>query len=133
MFSKASVMKYCRSAGVWARRAATNWRGVGGGAPPGGAGVGVRTRQGVVGVGIAILHQEVVQGEVDLVFADVVGERVHDLAPLLIPDIRLILDEDDGALTADFAGASAQVPVELVLEEAVHVVAAVLLLHHHEG
>ena len=77
----------------------------------------------VVGVGVAVLHQEVVQGQVDLVFADVVGERVHDLAALLIPDVRLALDQDHGALAADFAGAAAQVAVELVLEEAVHVVA----------
>ena len=96
------------------------------------AGVGVRAGLRVVGVGVAVLHQEVMQGEVDFVFADVVGERVHDLAALLIPDVRLVLDQDDGTLAADFAGAAAQVAVELVLQKAVHVVAAVLLLHDHE-
>ena len=93
--------------------------------------VGIGADLRVVGVGVAILHQEVVQREVDLVFADVVGERVHDLAAFLIPDVGLVLDEHDGRLAADFAGAAAQVAVELVLEEPVHVVGAVFLLHDH--
>jgi len=38
-----------------------------------------------------------------------------------------------GALAAGFAGSAAQVAIQLVLQEAVHVVAAVLLLHDHQG
>ena len=114
-------MKYCKSGG---RLGAQGFDEL--------AGVGVRAGLRVVGVGVAVLHQEVVQREVDLVFADVVGQRVHHLAALLIPDVRLVLHQDHGALAADFAGAAAQVTVELVLQEAVHVVAAVFLLHDHE-
>ncbi len=47
----------------------------------------------VVGVRVAVLHQEVMQRKVDLVFTDVVGERVHDLTALFVPDIRLTLHQ----------------------------------------
>ena len=95
--------------------------------------VGVGAGLVVGGVGVAVLHEEVAECEVDLVFADVVGEGVHDLAAFLIPDVGLVLDVDYGALSADFASAAAEVAVELVLEEAVHAVGTVLLLHDHEG
>ena len=69
-----------------------------------------------------MLHEEVVQGLVELVFADVVGESVEDDGALLVPDVLLVLDEDEGVLVADLAGAAAQVAVELVSEELAHVV-----------
>ncbi len=51
------------------------------------------------------------QRQVDLVFADVVGKRVHHLAALLIPDVGLVLHQNHRPLAANFAGASAQVAV----------------------
>ena len=72
-------------------------------------------------------------GRVELVFADVVGEAVEDERTLLIPDVGFVLDEDEGVLVADLAGAAAEIAVELVGEELVHVVGAVLLLHDAEG
>ena len=72
------------------------------------------------------------QRQIDLVFADVIGQRVHHLPALLIPDIRLVLNQHHRPLAADFAGASAQVPVKLMLQRTMHVIAAVLLLHHHQ-
>ncbi len=87
-----------------------------------------------MGVGVAILHEEVVEGEIELVFADVVGEGVHDLAALLVPDIRFVLDKVDGTLATNLARSASEVAVEfvLVLEELAHVVCAVFLLHDHE-
>ena len=72
------------------------------------------------------------QGQVEFLLADVVGQRVHHVPALLIPDVRLILHQRHRPLAADLAGASAQVAVELVLQKAVHVVAAVFALHHHQ-
>jgi len=54
------------------------------------------------------------QGEIDLVFTDVIGECVHDLAALPIPDIGLGPDQHEQTLAAGFAGAAAQVTIELV-------------------
>ncbi len=45
----------------------------------------------VVGVGVAILHEEIVKRHIELIFADVVGQRVQDLAALLVPDVLLAL------------------------------------------
>ena len=84
----------------------------------------------VVGVGVAVLHQEVVQREIELVFADVVGEGVEDLAALLVPDVGLALHQSERRLVADLAGAAAQIAVELVAQVAMHEVAAVLVRHH---
>ena len=70
--------------------------------------------------------------EVEFVFADVVSKGIHDLTALLIPDIRIALDEDYGALFANLAGAPAEILVEFMLQEAMHVVATVFLLHHHQ-
>ena len=106
------------------------------------AGVGVRIVDGfggagsrlcgvdlVVGVGVAVLHQKIVQREIELVFADVVGKRVEDLAALLVPDVVLALHESERRLVADLAGAAAQVAIELVAEVAMHQIAAVLVRH----
>ena len=48
-------------------------------------------------IAIAVLHQELMQCEVHLIFADIIGERVHDLAALLVPDVTFALDERQGA------------------------------------
>ncbi len=72
------------------------------------------------------------QRGVDLVFADVVGERVHHQPTFLIPDVGFTLDQDQWRLFADFAGAAAEIGVELVFQIFVDVVGAVLFLHHFE-
>ena len=63
----------------------------------------------VVGVGVAILHEEVVQREIELVFADVVRKRVENLTAFLIPDVLLALNQSERRLVADFTGAAAQI------------------------
>ena len=74
----------------------------------------------IVGVGVAVLHQEVVQREIDFVFADVVGEGVQDLSALLIPDIGFALHQRKRGLVTEFTGAATQVTIELVAQIAVH-------------
>jgi hypothetical protein len=46
----------------------------------------------IVGIGVAVLRQEVMQSEIELVFADVVSEGIKDLATLLVPDVVLTLN-----------------------------------------
>ena len=87
----------------------------------------------IVGVGVAVLHEEIVQREIEFVFADVVGKRVQNLAALLVPDVRLALHQSERRLVADFAGAAAQIAVELVAQVAMHQIAAVLVRHHLQG
>src|SRR5580698_7196228 len=41
----------------------------------------------VVGVGVAVLHEEVMQREIKLVFPDVVGKSVENLSAFLVPDV----------------------------------------------
>jgi len=57
---------------------------------------------------VELFHREVVQRQVDLVFPDVIGQRVHHLPALLIPDVRLVLHQDQRTLAADLSGAAAQ-------------------------
>ena len=79
---------------------------------------------------VAIGAQVVAERGIQLVFADVVAEGVEDHRALLIPDVGLVLHQHQRWFVADFAGASAQVAVELVLEEAAHLRVSVLVLHH---
>ncbi len=59
---------------------------------------------------------------------------MHDLYRLFdTRRVGLVLDEDYGPLFTDFSSTASEVAVEFVLEKAVHAVAAVLLLHDHEG
>ena len=83
----------------------------------------------IVGVGVAVLHQEVVQREIEFVFADVVGKRIENLAALLVPDVLLALNQGERRLVANLAGAAAQIGVQFVAEVAMHQVAAVLVRH----
>ena len=71
--------------------------------------------------------------EIEFVFADVVGQRVENLAALLVPDVLLALHEGEWRFVADLAGAAAQIAVEFVAEEAMHQIAAVLVRHHLQG
>ena len=73
------------------------------------------------------------QRGVDLVFADIVGQGVHDLPALLVPDVRLALHQGQRRFVADFAGAAAQIAVQKMAQHLAHVVLAVFLLHHHVG
>ena len=66
----------------------------------------------IIGIGVAVLHEEVVQREINLVFANVISQSVHDLASLLVPDIRLTLDKREGRLVTQLPGAAAQVFIE---------------------
>ena len=85
-----------------------------------------------VRIGIPTLLQEIAQGQVDLVFANVVRQRVHYLAALLIPNVRLVLHQHHRTFLAGLARAAAQVSVEFILQKPAHVLRTVLLLHHHQ-
>jgi hypothetical protein len=87
----------------------------------------------VVGVGVAVLHEEIVEREIEFVFADVVGKGVENLATLLVPDIGLALDQSQWRLVAELAGAAPQISIELVPEVAMHEVRSVLVRHDLEG
>ena len=70
------------------------------------------------------------QREIEFVFADVVGQRVENLAALLVPDVLLALHQSQRRLVADFAGAAAQVAIQFVAQVAMHQIATVFVRHH---
>jgi hypothetical protein len=84
-------------------------------------------------VRIAVPHQKIVQSEVDLVLTDIVCERVHDLAALLIPNVVLALHQCQRTFAANFAGTPGQIAIQKMVHDSAHVVLAVLVLHDHVG
>ena len=84
----------------------------------------------VVRIRVAILHQEIVQREVELIFPDVISERIQYLAALLIPDVRLALNQRERRFVPRLTRATAQVCVQFMLQIAMHEIASVLMRHN---
>ena len=88
-----------------------------------------------VGVGRLLeLHRLRVGGErpVERFFTDVVAQGVHHDTAFAIVDVLLVLHQQQRHLLDQLAGTVAQVVVELVLQESVHLLGTVFLLHHHQ-
>ena len=64
--------------------------------------------------------------------ADLITQQIHDQTALLIVDVLLVLDAQQGHLLQPLHPARTQVTVQLVLEEATDLVGSVQLLHHHQ-
>jgi hypothetical protein len=72
--------------------------------------------QVIVRVVIAVLHQEVSEGMVDLDLIEIVGQRVHDLSGLL-SGRREARSARARAVVAELAEAAAQIAVEKAVED----------------
>ena len=94
--------------------------------------VGQHLRRHVGRAGEAVTAQQPGQHGVDPVLAQPILQEVEDDTALSIMDIALVLDLHERKFLDRLPTAATQIGVQLIFQEAPHLVRAIELLHHHQ-